>query len=797
MPAAAGAAASLSAPGQHFGGSTYNRPAHHMLQRHYAVGPAAQLAANDSSEEEAGVGSLVEFERGKQYLLARVMKRTAQGWQVEVPSGTLYTIKAGDIKYVLPGGASRSSADLAALEAAAAREVAAADGLLLLAWELADGDSAEAPIFTVPGMADLLFNASDPASCAATLRLLREDKLYFKQMGRNPPMFKPRTKDQVDSLSASLRAQEEADANWARFAADIQQAKAAPRSEKPGEAAWRQGPHAERLMAVEGLALGTLPLTGPKRALAVACLVGLGKPPSGQDAAELLQSVGWWPPHLHFNLLSANITPLFSSQLEAAAQQLLASPPPDPDAQRRRDFTAASHAVVTIDDAATTEIDDGLSLERLPDGGLKVWVHVADPSRWVAPGSALAAEAQRRTKSLYLPTGTVPMFPKCLAEGPFSLRQGVAGEAVSVGMQLGADGELLLDSVEVVPSRVAPARRLTYNDVDEMLAVCEQADEQDLFELAALAALRQSYRMSCGAVEICMPESSLRVQGAEREDPDVCLEQEDQYASPARMLVSEMMILAGEAVGELGRRLAVPLPYRGQAQPVLPDEEELAAVPPGPCQAILLRNRMTRSVTMTQLPVPHAGLGLAAYVQFTSPIRRQGHTAPAWYGDLLAHWQLKAVLRGEQAPCDADQLTDIVEEVGSTVQRVQKLEREVEAYWVAEYFRQATKSDAAATWDAMFLCWIRQDVGLGRVLLGGLGLETVMRINQPMQAGERLYVRCIHTDVRQGMYRLEPVAASQVSQASVLNDSSRIAAPGDGSSSSSSSSDTYVPAAVC
>lgn len=61
------------------------RPAHHMLQRHYAVGPAAQLAANDSSEEEAGVGSLVEFERGKQYLLARVMKKTAQGWQVEVP----------------------------------------------------------------------------------------------------------------------------------------------------------------------------------------------------------------------------------------------------------------------------------------------------------------------------------------------------------------------------------------------------------------------------------------------------------------------------------------------------------------------------------------------------------------------------------------------------------------------------------------------------------------------------------------------------------------------------------------
>lgn len=86
--------------------------------------------------------------------------------------------------------------------------------------------------------------------------------------------------------------------------------------------------------------------------------------------------------------------------------------------------------------------------------------------------------------------------------------------------------------------------------------------------------------------------------------------------------VAELMILAGEAVGELGRRLGVPLPYRGQAEPVLPDKNELAAVPPGPCQAVLLRMRMTRSLTLTHAPLRHAGLGLDAYVQFTSPIRR-------------------------------------------------------------------------------------------------------------------------------------------------------------------------------
>ena len=45
--------------------------------------------------------------------------------------------------------------------------------------------------------------------------------------------------------------------------------------------------------------------------------------------------------------------------------------------------------------------------------------------------------------------------------------------------------------------------------------------------------------------------------------------------------------------------------------------------PPAPCRAYLLRSCMTRS-TVTLKPQPHASLGLPAYVQFTSPIRRCG-----------------------------------------------------------------------------------------------------------------------------------------------------------------------------
>ena len=82
-----------------------------------------------------------------------------------------------------------------------------------------------------------------------------------------------------------------------------------------------------------------------------------------------------------------------------------------------------------------------------------------------------------------------------------------------------------------------------------------------------------------------------------------------------------------------GHQNNIALPYRGQPQPVLPTEEELEGVPYGPCRDVMLRSRMVRSSSSTDEPLPHAGLGLPAYVQFTSPIRR--------YGDMLAHWQIK------------------------------------------------------------------------------------------------------------------------------------------------------------
>lgn len=100
-------------------------------------------------------------------------------------------------------------------------------------------------------------------------------------------------------------------------------------------------------------------------------------------------------------------------------------------------------------------------------------------------------------------------------------------------------------------------------------------------------------------------------------------------AALARIGCSHVWLLGLRA----GMQAGLPLPYRSQAQAVLPSAEELEAVPEGPCRSVLLRSRMLRSLCATQEAQPHCGLGLPGYVQVTSPIRR--------YTDLLAHWQLK------------------------------------------------------------------------------------------------------------------------------------------------------------
>ena len=181
---------------------------------------------------------------------------------------------------------------------------------------------------------------------------------------------------------------------------------------------------------------------------------------------HLLVDLGQWQAH---NLPSLRATVWeqgFSADLLADAEHLLVSAETElPGDAERLDLSGQRS--ITIDDADTCDIDDGLALETTPAGQVKIWIHVADPGRLIALDSPLDLEARRRGSSLYLASGILPMFPEALATGPMSLRAGHRSAAWSIWVELDGDGAVKASGLQ--RSWVKPTYRLSYGDADDLI----------------------------------------------------------------------------------------------------------------------------------------------------------------------------------------------------------------------------------------------------------------------------------------------------------------------------------------
>src|SRR6266853_1386929 len=76
---------------------------------------------------------------------------------------------------------------------------------------------------------------------------------------------------------------------------------------------------------------------------------------------------------------------------------------PGLEATEPRDLPLADARAFSLDDASTTEIDDAFSITPLPDGCLRVGVHIAAPALAFLPGSPLDAVARERLSTVYMP----------------------------------------------------------------------------------------------------------------------------------------------------------------------------------------------------------------------------------------------------------------------------------------------------------------------------------------------------------------------------------------------------------
>ena len=659
-------------------------------------------------------GTLVEFRlHGDRRLAVADRPDGKKNWVLVDENGQPHSIPPKQITYEIVGETYKPSDIPKFLKEV---EVYSDPSSLEVAWELlVDGQETADP----ESLAVLLFSDRTAAQCYAAYCLLSTDKLYFKQKGDR---YEPRPAAQVAEIKhqqevESLRHQE-SQGFWDRV-----------KQRLAGENVDWASSDRTRLDALERFA--TLGEEATHRTPALETLASLERSENPEAAFQLLVDLGLWSHHENLFLRRSQIPLQLPAKVLEGAQRCLENLPSDSD-KSRLDLTHLK--VYTIDDESTTEIDDGLSLEFLENGQQRLWIHIADPTRLLSPGDELDMEARKRTTTVYLPTGMIPMFPPELATGPMSLIQGKECSALSFSIILDEAGGVEDYSIHI--STVKPTYRLTYDDVDEMLELGIEA-EPEISAIATLAKLRQKWRETQGAISIFMPESVIKVNG-----DDIKIHVIDD--STARLLVAEMMILAGEVAARYGQTHSLAIPYRHQPQPELPPEEELLAVPAGPARACAVRRCMPRS-EMNLTPGRHSSLGLEAYTQVTSPIRR--------YTDLLTHFQIKAHLRDEPQPFSPEEMQDIVMCLGTAVREASSVERQTNRYWGLEYLRR----NPDEVWEALMLRWLREDSNLGLILLEELGLELAMRFGRSIEIGDRFEVKVTHCDPRSDAINFQEV----------------------------------------
>jgi exoribonuclease-2 len=274
------------------------------------------------------------------------------------------------------------------------------------------------------------------------------------------------------------------------------------------------------------------------------------------------------------------------------------------------------------------------------------------------------------------------MLPPVISEGGASLLPGECRAAVSFFATIDETGTLM--GWEIAPSAIRSRTRVTYEQASEAVRGLGEARQRLAEALGAstleqigllhgLATKLEAWRIAMGAHVIRAPEVDITVE-SDGTPSLKRLEGDD----PGRILVSEMMILASRIAALFCIENHVPCIYRRQP----PTDEPFPAVTGGPYDPVAVR-RARRGLRRSEsglAPGRHFALGLDAYAQATSPIRR--------YQDLVIHRQIKSVLRGGPPCYDTEKLQGIAA-LTDEAERIARLaERGSDEYWTLKYLER-------------------------------------------------------------------------------------------------------------
>jgi exoribonuclease-2 len=607
-------------------------------------------------------GDLVEIWEGGSIVCAVIIAQEKGRWRIVTETGESMRITASRIAH-RAGKASIGSAEAERAAAAHSREAASRAGEVDVPslWELlVDAGGRHSP----ESIAALAFGDASAAATSAVIRTLSAEKTFFERKGDE---WIARSRSAVDETMRRRRIEADRsrrrDGFLERMRARLDERGGT--SIVPAEIEAADRPFLDKLidLAVHGDESVTR-----KDAVALLGDLRAAGPLAGMAAFYLLVRLGLFSEDENLEVRRFGLREQFDPSLIEAAARAAARPV----GGERREFPGA--IILAVDDPETAEVDDGLSCEEGEDGTAVVGIHIADPTVFVGPGDAIDEEALVRAATYYFPERRLNMLPPEISERAASLVEGEERPALSFLLHVGPDGGLR--RFEIAPSRIRLSARLSYEEADAAIesgAGPAGGHAETLARLASVSASLRARRVESGAFILRSPEISVKVDG----EGGILLKRIGERGA-SRDLVAEMMIQANAHCAGFCATNGIPAIYRRQPPP----ESAPEPMEDGPYDPVAMRTarRGLRRGEVGLSPDIHFALGVPAYMQITSPLRR--------YQDLAAVRQVKAWLAGEPLPYDAEGLSRIAATTEAAERAARQAEAAASRYWILKYLAQ-------------------------------------------------------------------------------------------------------------